>query len=203
MVGTLRFRKQTIFFLFIILFIVIVLIGSILFTHLPRTCIPHVDLKNSWTSPPPPRIVMLSGERCVAKHPESKCRILSDLSLYNRREYIAHHQGRYTLRDNFTAYFEDVVSKGYSPAWAKIRILKEELDRDESDWIFWIDTDALITNMDISLERFLDNRYSLLVTRDQIFLTQACFCSGSTTGHGTTCASCSRGWRKVPTSRTG
>ncbi|KAG0017209.1 hypothetical protein BGZ81_010848 [Podila clonocystis] len=118
---------------------------------------------------------MLSGEQCLAKHPESKCRILGDLSFYNRREYIAHHQGRYTLRDNFTAYFEDVVSKGYSPAWAKIKILKEELDRDESDWIFWIDTDALITNMDISLERFLDNRYSLVITRDQNFLNAGVF----------------------------
>ncbi|KAF8924966.1 hypothetical protein BGZ47_003555, partial [Haplosporangium gracile] len=66
-------------------------------------------------------------------------------------------------------------SKSYSPAWAKIRILKEELDRDESDWIFWIDTDALITNMDISLERFLDNRYSLVITPDLNFLNAGVF----------------------------
>ncbi|KAG0331745.1 hypothetical protein BG000_010632 [Podila horticola] len=67
------------------------------------------------------------------------------------------------------------MSKGYSPTWAKIQILQEELDRDESDWIFWIDTDALITNMDIALERFLDNRYSLVITRDQNFLNAGVF----------------------------
>ncbi|KAI1321229.1 hypothetical protein EDD11_007795 [Mortierella claussenii] len=101
--------------------------------------------------------------------------MLGSLSFYNRREYVAHHQGRYTLRDNFTAHFEDVISKGYSPAWAKIKILEEELERDENDWIFWIDTDALITNMDISLERFLDSRYSLLITRDLNFLNAGVF----------------------------
>ncbi|KAG0376017.1 hypothetical protein BGX24_008387 [Mortierella sp. AD032] len=118
---------------------------------------------------------MLSGERCVANNPASKCRVMGDLSFYNRREYIAHHQGRYTLRDNFTSYFEDVVSEGYSPAWAKIKILKDELDRDENDWIFWVDTDALITNMDISLERFLDTRYSLVITQDHNYLNAGVF----------------------------
>ncbi|KAF9977607.1 hypothetical protein BGZ73_005461 [Actinomortierella ambigua] len=118
---------------------------------------------------------MLSGEQCMAKHPESKCQILGGLSFYNRREYIAHHQGRYTLRDNFTRYYDDVVSNGYNPAWAKIMILNDELERNENVWIFWIDTDALITNMDIALERFLDSRYSLIVTRDQNFLNAGVF----------------------------
>ncbi|KAF9161287.1 hypothetical protein DFQ26_004688 [Actinomortierella ambigua] len=118
---------------------------------------------------------MLSGQRCIASDPEAKCRIVGDHSFHNRREYIAHHRGRYTLRDNYTTYFEDVVAEGYAPAWAKIKILNEELERDESDWIFWIDTDAMITNMDIQLERFLDKRYSLVITRDHNYLNAGVF----------------------------
>ncbi|KAG0231735.1 hypothetical protein BGX31_005370 [Mortierella sp. GBA43] len=101
--------------------------------------------------------------------------MLGNISFYNRREYIAHHRGRYTLRDNFTTHFEEVVSQGYIPAWAKAKILMEELERDENDWIFWIDTDALITNLDILLERFLDNRYSLLITEDLNYLNAGVF----------------------------
>ncbi|KAF8986271.1 hypothetical protein BGZ46_006893 [Entomortierella lignicola] len=119
---------------------------------------------------------MLSGELCTSSDPQSKCRILGPMSYYNRREYIAHHQGRYTLRDdNFTHYFNDVISEGALPAWAKIKILLEELERDEADWIFWIDTDVLIANMDVTLERFIDERYSLMVTKDFNYLNAGVF----------------------------
>ncbi|KAF9178583.1 hypothetical protein BGZ51_005256 [Haplosporangium sp. Z 767] len=64
---------------------------------------------------------------------------------------------------------------GYLPAWAKITILLEELDRNEHDWIFWIDTDALITNMNIRLEQFVDDRYSLLITKDLNYMNAGVF----------------------------
>ncbi|KAG0297243.1 hypothetical protein BGZ98_000658 [Dissophora globulifera] len=151
----------------------------LVFIHFPRTCIPHVNSQYSAypvsTSNKNPSIVMLSGERCMATNPESKCRLLGDSSYHSRREYIEHHQGRYLLRDNFTSHFESVAAEGYIPAWAKVSILLEELDRDEHDWIFWIDTDALIVNMDIQLERFIDNRYSLMITKDLHFLNAGVF----------------------------
>lgn len=109
---------------------------------------------------------MLSGEQCTSTNPLSKCRMISPISYYNRREYQAHHRNRYELKDNFTSYFDDVARDGFVPAWAKVKILLDELDRDDHDWIFWIDTDALITNMDIALERFVDDRYSLIITED-------------------------------------
>ncbi|KAG0224688.1 hypothetical protein BGW42_004951 [Actinomortierella wolfii] len=122
-----------------------------------------------------PRIVILSGELCTTTDQYSKCRILGDLSFENRREYVTYHQGRYTLRDNFTSHFEDVMSHGFVPAWAKIKIILEELDKNEFDWIFWIDTDALITNMDIRLEQFIDDRYSLLITKDLNYMNAGVF----------------------------
>ncbi|KAI8596910.1 hypothetical protein EDD21DRAFT_438053 [Dissophora ornata] len=119
--------------------------------------------------------VILSGELCTSTDQFSKCRTLGDLSFKNRREYVAHHQGRYTLRDNFTSHFEDVISQGAIPAWAKIKILIDELDKNEHDWIFWIDTDALIANMDVRLEQFVDGRYSLLITKDLYFMNAGVF----------------------------
>ncbi|KAG0308082.1 hypothetical protein BGZ98_009066 [Dissophora globulifera] len=171
MAGIHRFQRKAFFF---VALIILVTTLPTLFVRFPRTCIPEVD-HTLTHSTPPPRIVILSGELCVSTNQNSKCRILGNLSYHNRREYVAHHQGRYSLRDNFTSHFEDVISQGVIPAWAKIKILVEELDKDEHDWIFWIDTDALITNMDIRLEQFIDNRYSLLITKDLYFMNAGVF----------------------------
>ena len=138
----------------------------------------------------PPKIVILSGERCINPNPQAKCRVLGGISFHNRREYVAHHLGRYDLRDNFTDYFNQVATaypKGdVTPAWAKMKILKDELNRrldtaegedtvGEHDWIFWIDTDALLVEMDIQLERFIDNRASLIITKDHNGLNAGVF----------------------------
>ncbi|KAF8971626.1 hypothetical protein BGZ46_010260 [Entomortierella lignicola] len=124
---------------------------------------------------PHPKIVILSGELCTSTDPKSKCKILGELSFKNRRDYVAHHHDHYTLRDNFTSYFQDVVSQGFIPAWAKTQILVEELEKNEHAWIFWIDTDAFITNMDIQLEQFVDDSYSLLITKDLNFMNAGVF----------------------------
>jgi len=34
------------------------------------------------------------------------------------------------------------------------------------DWVFWMDADSLILNMDVRLESFLDERYDFIVTYD-------------------------------------
>lgn len=130
-----------------------------------RVCIPKVE-KNMTDTSPHPRIIILSGQICNATDPNAQCRRIGHLSFYNRREYVTHHQCRYQLRDNFTDTFEAVTSQGVTPAWVKISILLEELEREEYDWIFWIDPDALFTNMDIHLEQLVDDRYSLLITKD-------------------------------------
>ncbi|GJJ69858.1 hypothetical protein EMPS_02207 [Entomortierella parvispora] len=136
----------------------------------------------------PPKIVILSGERCTNSDPKSKCRVLGETSYQNRRDYVTYHRGRYDLRDNFTHYFEEIAAAhpygNVTPAWAKIKILKDELDRqldpskagkgekeeyvkqERHDWIFWIDTDAILMEMGVRLEQFLDNRYSLIITKD-------------------------------------
>ncbi|KAF9438653.1 hypothetical protein BGZ76_006214 [Entomortierella beljakovae] len=152
---------------------VLLLSSPYIFIHFPRTCIPQIP--SQYSTNPKPDIVILSGELCTSVTPQSKCGSLGPQSYYNRREYVAHHQGRYTLRDNFTTYFHDVIEQGALPAWGKVKILLDALERDEADWIFWIDTDALIVNMDVQLERFIDERYSLIITRDFNYLNAGVF----------------------------
>ncbi|KAF9566423.1 hypothetical protein BGW38_008872 [Lunasporangiospora selenospora] len=180
----LRIRKRNITILTILVILISgLLAGPYIFVHFPRTCIPRVDDPSARANENT-TITILSGELCNAPYSDSKCRIIGPLSYYNRREYTNHHQGRYTLRDEFTPHFESAIAKGYVPAWAKITILLEELERPDSefpegvrrpDWIFWIDTDVMIANMDIKLERFVDERYSLIITEDLNYLNAGVF----------------------------
>lgn len=49
------------------------------------------------------------------------------------------------------------------PAWSKILLLRKLLD--SYDWLYWIDTDALIMNPETSLEDIIDDRYSMVVAK--------------------------------------
>ena len=55
--------------------------------------------------------------------------------------------------------------------------------RKDYDWVLWVDIDTLFMNMDLALERFLDNRYDMIVSRNAqganagIFLVRVSLCS--------------------------
>ena len=49
------------------------------------------------------------------------------------------------------------------PAWSKILLLKNNLD--EYDWLYWIDADAIIMNLEVSLESIIDENYSMIVAK--------------------------------------
>ncbi|OAQ28588.1 glycosyltransferase family 34 protein [Linnemannia elongata AG-77] len=194
----LRFKTKRIVVILVFIATITTLVGPYIFVHFPRTCIPYVDPIHQTGRPissspststatdnnnynsihgyQDPRIIILSGQVCTNPDPNSKCRQLGQVSHHNRREYIAHHQGRYDLWDtNIAHYFEQVKAVGAVPAWAKIKMIKDELAKDEHDWIFWMDTDALIANMDIRLEQFIDNRHPLIVTKDWYCLNAGVF----------------------------
>ncbi|KAF9161879.1 hypothetical protein DFQ27_005482 [Actinomortierella ambigua] len=199
--GFLRFKTKRMAYILIFVICIGALVGPYTFVHFPRTCIPYVDpihqtgrpLTSSLSTAPvasiynnnnfnynhgyqDPRIVILSGESCTNPDPKAKCRHLGEYSYHNRREYIAHHRGRYVLKDtNVTHYFDEVKAAKSVPAWAKIKMIKDELAKDDFDWIFWMDTDALIANMDVPLERFIDNRHPLIVTKDWFCLNAGVF----------------------------
>jgi hypothetical protein len=55
----------------------------------------------------------------------------------------------------------DPFRPGY---WYKVLAVKKHLK--DYDWIFWLDSDALIMNFDIKLEDLIDERFEFITTRD-------------------------------------
>ncbi len=48
----------------------------------------------------------------------------------------------------------------------KLMLIKNHILSQKYDWVFWLDTDALIMNMTIKLEYFIDNNYDLIIGED-------------------------------------
>lgn len=49
------------------------------------------------------------------------------------------------------------------PSWSKILFVREVMK--EYPWVMWIDADAIVTNPETRLERFLDDRYMVVVAK--------------------------------------
>lgn len=55
----------------------------------------------------------------------------------------------------------------YTPAYEKIKLVLDTLnEHPEYDWVYWVDTDTLITNFYIKLESFVDDRYNIVIAKD-------------------------------------
>jgi hypothetical protein len=127
-----------------------------------RTCIPPNHLNSS------KKILIASGGICEDK----KSCILEKYSITNKKNYCDKHG--YQLNYS-TDIFYQLKKENYNLAWAKIKILLNLLETNSYDWLFWIDMDAFIMNDEINLEQLVDDRYSLIITKDHNYLNAGVF----------------------------
>lgn len=125
-----------------------------------RNCIPSNYLDG------PKKILVMSGGIC---EDEKSC-LLEECSIVNKQQYCVKHG--YELNYS-TNVFIELKQDSYNLAWAKIKLLLDQLEN--YDWLFWIDMDAIIMNDNIHLEQLIDDRYSLIITKDHNFLNAGVF----------------------------
>jgi hypothetical protein len=73
----------------------------------------------------------------------------------------------------FRSRNEPYLAQGRPSSWAKINAIKEEFEK-TSDWIFWIDTDAAITNHQVKIENIIDENYNSIFSPDGCEWISAC-----------------------------
>jgi hypothetical protein len=83
---------------------------------------------------------------------------LGSVSRPNKEAYCLRHG--YTFRCR-----TDGFDSARPPAWSKIRFLLEELLH--ADWVFWTDADSLIMQSAVPLDRFTDDHYDVVLSRDR------------------------------------
>ena len=83
---------------------------------------------------------------------------LANISIPNKIEYASKHG--YDL-----FYFDTEIDKSRPPQWSKIKAVEYLLN--DYEWVWWIDIDALVINMDIKLEEIIDNNYDIIFTENK------------------------------------
>lgn len=81
-----------------------------------------------------------------------------DLSLRTKQEYAARHGlGITAIRDTLDA--------SRPPSWSKIPLCLQALEK--SDWLWWLDADAAITNPEIDVRQYCDEAADMIATKDE------------------------------------
>jgi hypothetical protein len=86
-------------------------------------------------------------------------RDLAIVSSPNRASYCVRHG--YTMIEETGGFDRSRV-----PAWSKLLFLRKHLPH--FDWLYWSDADSLVMDGTVRMERFLDESYDLVVTREDV-----------------------------------
>lgn len=137
----------------------------------------------------PPQIYCLENKPTFECHPTVDQVFQSTLKLYDENDLVKIDPGRICVTTIFNEAYEDMADittvnfrkycqlHGYSfepilieeglektPHWQKVRVVKELLQSDKYDWVFFIDLDCLFMNTTIRLERFLSNEHFMIIS---------------------------------------
>ena len=65
------------------------------------------------------------------------------------------------------AHFDRVLDSSRPASWSKIPAIQQTLWRDDREWAFWIDADAVFTDNRVDLHYLVDSAYDLIVSSDR------------------------------------
>lgn len=74
---------------------------------------------------------------------------------------------RYCERHGYSCHIFDNAVKGRAAGWYRMPAVLALLGRNEYDWIFYLDLDAVILDHSIRLEEFLDPRFDIIIGIDR------------------------------------
>lgn len=82
---------------------------------------------------------------------------IADIVIPNNKKYFDSHKIQFNVYDkNLDEFVPSKIVGRYKKYWIKIFILKQLLEKADSEWIFFIDTDAAIIDHSIPLQLFIN-----------------------------------------------
>jgi hypothetical protein len=92
---------------------------------------------------------------------------LADLTDANKEEYCKRHNYGFIVKKEPPWNVSHDTNKGNDRAWERpYAILAAMKKWPECEWVLFSDCDAVITNMTITLDRIVDNRFHIVVAAD-------------------------------------
>ena len=80
------------------------------------------------------------------------------------REYCKKHGYNYYVEKDDEKIRKIIEDRAFT--WAKPKILLEILEKQETDYILFLDIDAIVSDNKIKIEDFIDEKYDIVVTED-------------------------------------
>jgi len=99
----------------------------------------------------------------VVSHGDDKVKKWREISFANKEKYCKKHGYDFIGSDRDT-------NIDRHPCWEKCILIKEAIDSNKYNWIFWSDIDSLVVNMNIKLEQFISSRYDLIISHTTLRL---------------------------------
>lgn len=96
---------------------------------------------------------------CIVTLYDKNYNDLANLSIPNKLDYAKKHG--YDV-----IYFNDILDKDRPAQWSKVKAIEYAL-KQNYDWVWWIDIDALIMEFDIMLESIIDNNFDIIFTSNK------------------------------------
>jgi hypothetical protein len=63
--------------------------------------------------------------------------------------------------------YSSLLDQSLHPSWNKVLALRAVLNETRSDWVFWLDADALILSLKHRLDNLIDERYKVIAGSDR------------------------------------
>jgi hypothetical protein len=82
---------------------------------------------------------------------------------------------QYCEKHGYSLLIKKISNFDRPASWYKIKAILEEM-QDNCDFIFWIDVDTLILNMNQKIEYLLDNTNYLFISQDKFSINAGIFC---------------------------
>lgn len=95
-------------------------------------------------------VINPSPQRITVVTLETRTFPLLELHQNNMNEYCAKH--------NYSYQFYSSYQSPYPVYWQKLQVVLDELNKNNSDYVMWMDTDALFVNQDIKIESILQSK---------------------------------------------
>lgn len=85
-----------------------------------------------------------------------------EIELYAR--WTTENKRAYAERHGYGFHCPPEARTGRPPSWEKCFVMGEAIDR--SEWVWWLDADAIVTNPAIQLEAIIDDYFDMIVCHD-------------------------------------
>ncbi|KNC81798.1 hypothetical protein SARC_05903 [Sphaeroforma arctica JP610] len=135
-------------------------------SHMPTILDPPIDVYKFGSTPDATDPKRGNAKIAMLTLNTPNIHLYSDLATINQKAYAEKHgYDFYVYKDSTLGWEMEKGSWDSIVTWNKVNAIPRHLH--DHEWMFWIDSDAVFTNMSIKLESFIERAVSVVTSAEQ------------------------------------